>query len=228
MKLKTLLYFSTILLLGACGTSESSEAETETIKYVHVPPELPQKIYSELQPGDCIIRKGNGPLSYHLMNTTHEDYSHGGIIVRDGKDWKVIHTLGGSASEDEVDGIQLIDIEEFVAHAADSMLYICRPVFTDSAGPQIANRAWHYLEQDIPFDHSFSMFSEDKWYCTELLYYIFKDVNGKNVFDIKKKHKSYMLMFSTFFHKEKFEPVFHLKEDESEWYPIHEDSLLTE
>ena len=210
------------MLFVACGKDKAATEDRQTTKYVHIPPSLPEEIYGQLQPGDCVIRKGNGPLSYHLMSTTHEDYSHGGIIVKDGEDWKVIHTLGGSASEDEVDGIQLMDLKEFVAHAADSMLYICRPIFADSAGVKVSERAWHYLGQEIPFDHRFSMFSEDEWYCTELLYYIFKDVNGENVFDIKKKHKSYMLMFSTFFNKEKFQPVFHLKPDEKDWYLIKE------
>ncbi|MCB9224056.1 MAG: hypothetical protein H6582_07780 [Crocinitomicaceae bacterium] len=226
MKFSILLFALIGVILSSCGEDENLEQQTE--KYVHVPPSLPEDVYNKLQPGDCILRKGNGPLSYHLMNTTKEDYSHGGIIVKDGNDWKVIHTLGGSASTDEVDGIQLCDLDEFVAHAADSMLYICRPIFADSAGSKVADRAWFYLDQEIPFDHSFSMFSTDKWYCTELLYYVFKDVNGKNVFDIKKKHKSYMLMFSTFFHREKFEPVFHLKDDESQWYVVKEDSLSSE
>jgi hypothetical protein len=226
MKLQAFLSLAFVAILTACSTDDSHKEET--VKYVHIPPELPDEVYNDLQAGDCIIRKGNGPLSYHLMNSTKEDYSHGGIIVKDGEDWKIIHTIGGSASKDEIDGIQLIDLEEFVAHAADSMLYICRPVFTDSAGPNVAERAWHYLDQNIPFDHSFSMFSEDKWYCTELLYYIFRDVNGKNVFDIKKKHKSYMLMFSTFFNEDKFEPVFHLKPNKEDWYIIKDDSLASE
>ncbi|MEX1003240.1 MAG: YiiX/YebB-like N1pC/P60 family cysteine hydrolase [Crocinitomicaceae bacterium] len=215
-----LLLTSCILALTACQSE--NETKVETTEYVHIPPSLPENIYEKLEPGDCIIRKGNGPLSYHLMNSTKEDYSHGGIIIQEAGKWKVIHTIGGSSSSDEIDGIQVIDLREFVAHAADSMLYICRPIFKDSAGHQVAEQARFYLDEQIPFDHGFSMFSEDKWYCTELLYYIFKDVNGKNVFDIKKKHKSYMLMFSTFFKEEYFKPLFHLKPNKEDWYVLKE------
>jgi hypothetical protein len=101
---------------------------------------------------------------------------------------------------------------EFVANAADSMFFICRPIFIDSAGPKIAERARYYLEQKVPFDHGFSVFTTDKLYCTELLFYIFREVGGKNVFVVEKKHKSYMLMFETFFREENFQPIFHLKE----------------
>ncbi|MBD3635874.1 MAG: hypothetical protein HUJ25_00920 [Crocinitomicaceae bacterium] len=225
MNSRKLLYFLLVLFTFSCGKDTDDDASK---KYVHVPPELPKDIYSKLQPGDCIIRKGNGPLSYHLMNTTKEDYSHCGVIVEDNDEWKVIHTLGGTASEDDIDGVQMCSVDEFVTHAADSMLFICRPVFMDSAGVKIAERAKFYFEEHTPFDHSFSLFSTDKLYCSELLFVIFRDVYGKNLFDIKKKHKSYMLMFSTFFDERRFEPVYHLKPNKEDWYVPHDYSIKEE
>ena len=219
--MRNLILFLSLGLVISCNNSSE---DTETIKYVHVPPSLPENVYNEIAPGDLIIRKGNGPLSYHLMNNTKEDYSHCGTIVQENGKWMVIHTIGGSGSDDEIDGVQLIELDEFVAHAADSMLFICRPIFVDSAGPKIAERSYYYLDQQTPFDHSFSLYTEDKLYCSELLFYMFKEVNidNKNVFDVKKKHKSYMLMFSTFFDESKFKPIFHLNPNKEEWYILHE------
>jgi Permuted papain-like amidase enzyme, YaeF/YiiX, C92 family len=217
-----IIFLSSLLIFIALACGESNSESSETTKYVHVPPSLPEDIYSKLAPGDIILRKGNGPLSFHLMNNTKESYSHCGIIVKEENEWQVIHTIGGSASEDSQDGIQLIDLDEFVAHAADSMMFICRPIFTDSAGTKVAESAYRYLGERSAFDHSFSLYTPDKLYCSELLYYIFKEVNGSNVFDVKKKHKSYMLMFSTFFHEDKFEPIFHLNPDKEEWYVLSE------
>lgn len=227
MKLKALYYLLLLLTIVSCsGVSETEEEGTN--KYVHVPPELPQEVYGDLQPGDCILRKGNGPLSYHLMNTTKEDYSHCGVIVKNGEDWNVIHTLGGSASDEDVDGVQMCSIDEFAQYAADSMLFICRPVFMDSAGTKVAQRAQYYYEQKTPFDHSFSLFTEDKLYCSQLLFVIFRDVYGKNIMDIQKKHKSYMIMFSTFFDEKRFTPVYHLKPDPADWYVPHDYSIPEE
>lgn len=211
--------------VGFISCNDQSESNAENSKYVHIPPALPENVYNDIAPGDLIIRKGNGPLSYHLMNNTKEDYSHCGTIVKEGDDWKVIHTIGGSGSEDEIDGVQLIDLDEFVAHSADSMLFICRPVFVDSAGPKLVERAYYYLEQQTPFDHSFSLYTEDKLYCSELLFYMFKEINvdNKNVFEVIKKHKSYILMFGTFFDESKFQPIFHLKPNKEDWYILHEE-----
>lgn len=221
IEMKTHLFFS-MFLLAICSACDTSEVVSQNEKYVHIPPELPDSVYSMLKAGDIILRKGNGPLSFHLMHHTKENYSHCGIIVEHEGEKKIIHTIGGSASEEEVDGIQFEKISKFVAHAADSMLFICRPIFTDSAGIEIANAAFRYLDKKVPFDHSFSLYTPDKLYCSELLYYIFKEVNGKNIFDVQKKHKSYMLMFSTFFDRSKFEPVFHLCPDEERWYTLSE------
>ncbi|MCH2234059.1 MAG: hypothetical protein MK078_07385 [Crocinitomicaceae bacterium] len=215
--MKYLAYTVLIFCFGAISCN-NKEQEEESIEYVHIPPELPEHVYENIKHGDIIIRKGNGPLSFHLMAHTKEDYSHCGIIVKEDDEWKVIHTIGGTASEYGSDGVQLIDLSEFVSHAADSMLFISRPNFSDMDGDtlrnKIADRAYHYLAQEIPFDHGFSMFSTEKYYCTELLYYIFKDVYDGNVFVVEKKHKSYMLMFSTFFKKENFKPLFHLRGEE--------------
>lgn len=206
-------FFTSALILSACS-GENSSGDSETQEYVHVPPTIPDSVYAHLQPGDIVIRKGNGPLSAHIMVNTKEEYSHCGIIVKEGEEWKVIHTIGGTASDDATDGVQKMDLVEFVKHGADSMVFICRPVFADSLDIKIPERAYHYLEMAVPFDHAFSLFTPEKLYCSELLFYIFKEVNnGENVFEVKKQHKSYMLMFSTFFNKEKFIPVFHLRED---------------
>lgn len=217
-----LIAISTIIGLGiltaslnSCETegNENGVQTTENYANTQIPPALPDSVFNKLTPGDVVIRKGNGPLSFHLMNHTKEDYSHCGVLVKEGDEWKVIHTLGGTSSDDDVDGVQMQNLTEFVGHAADSMLFICHPVFDDSLETKIPERAYHYLDLKVPFDHSFSIFSQDKLYCSELLFYIFRDIHGKNVFEVEKKNKSYMLMFSTFFNEEKFTPVFHLKYD---------------
>lgn len=209
-----LLAIGAFVLLAGCSGKEENSSSEPLEKYVHIPPTLPDSVYGQLKPGDIIIRKGNGPLSDHIMHNTKEEYTHCGIIVKEGDVWKVIHSLGETASDQETDGVQMMDLSEFVKHGADSMLYICRPIFADSLEYKIPGRAYHYLEQKVPFDHRFSLFSPEKFYCSELLFYVFKDVNnGKNVFVVKKQHNSYMLMFSTFFDETKFMPIFHLRDD---------------
>jgi hypothetical protein len=204
----TLISF--ILIISCEETVSEASAETnQTVK-----PNIPESIQNTLQDGDIILRKGDGPLSFHLMRNMKEDYSHCGIIFKENDELMAIHSVGGEISKDEIDGVQTITLEKFARLTADSTLYICRPKFIDSAGYKVLERAKHYLELGVPFDHRFSLLSTDKFYCSELLYHIFKDINNdKNIFDIKKKHKSYMLMFSTFFKPENFTKVYDMRED---------------
>lgn len=202
-----------IVVALSCQENKKSEVIIGN-NIIRVKPSIPDSIYGKLKDGDIIIRKGDGPLSYHLMNSTKEEYTHCGIIYKGSEKWKVIHSMGGEISKDEIDGVQTMDLDKFIEYSADSMLYICRPIFMDSAGVKIVERANHYLNLKVPFDHSFSLLSKEKLYCSELLYHIFKDINnGKNLFVVKKKHKSYMLMFSTFFKLENFTKVYDLKAD---------------
>ena len=174
--------------------------------------DLPQVVLDSLKSGDIILRRGDGPLSFHLSNTTKEAFTHCGIIVKEKEEFKVIHSIGGQVSNQEIDGVQLTTLKHFVDYASDSLLYICRPIFVDSANIKITNRAYYYLEKQVPFDHRFSMLSKDKMYCSELLYYIFKDINKEqNIFVIKKKHKAYLLLFSTFFNPTNFTKIYAVK-----------------
>jgi hypothetical protein len=202
-----------LIFLTSC--SEKSEEYIHTgNNLIRVKPTIPDSVYNKLKDGDIIIRKGDGPLSYHLMNSTKEEYTHCGIIFKEDSRWRVIHSIGGEISKNEIDGVQTMDLEKFIEFSADSTLYICRPVFMDSAGIKIVDRAKYYLDLRVPFDHRFSLLSKEKLYCSELLYHTFKDINnGKNLFIVEKKHKSYMLMFSTFFKEENFTKVFNLKTD---------------
>lgn len=211
MKLQYYIFLIFCITIVGCNNQDGTEGLSYHSKTVVI--ELPDSVNSSLENGDIIIRKGDGPLSFHLTRTTGEAYTHCGIIFKSKSNgWGVIHTLGSDASSLDIDGVQIQSLKGFVRQSADSTLFICRPVFKNNIGDSIVLAARKYLDEKIPFDYGFSMLSTNKFYCTELLYYVFKDVNdGKNVFDLKLKNKSYILLFSTFFNTENFRPVFKLK-----------------
>ena len=200
-----------MLIFNSCENNQNGSPGLSFHRQI-VYPELPDSIKSSLQNGDIVIRKGDGPLSFHLSRSTGEDYTHCGIIFKHKDKWGVIHTLGSDASSKGINGVQTQSLNTFVKQSADSVLFICRPIFKQAIGDTIVKVAKAYLDAQVPFDYGFSMLSQDKLYCTELLYYVFKQVNNdQNVFDITKKNKSYILMFSTFFNADNFEPIFRLK-----------------
>lgn len=215
------LFLVLVLLLGltiGCNSSKQDNGTGVSSKVTTISFQgksnlkLPQIILDSIQSGDIVLRRGDGPLSFHLSNTTKEAFTHCGIIVKENSQLKVIHSLGGQVSQHQVDGVQITTLKHFVDYASDSLLFICRPIFVDSANEKVTKEAYKYLKEKVPFDHRFSMLSKDKFYCSELLYYIFKNINNqKNVFTIKKKHRAYMLMFSTFFNSKNFKKIYAVK-----------------
>jgi len=212
--MKLILLALITLTLFSCENKKNNEEQSiSNQRYTAL--KLPEHVFGKLKNGDIILRKGAGPLSAHLMLNTKEEYTHCGIIFNDNGKWMAIHSIGGEISNDNTDGIQTITLEKFVAPTPDSTLFICRPIFTENAGDKVYKKGLEYLDKGYPFDHRFSLLTTDDLYCSEMLYHIFKDINNdKNVFDIKKKHKSYMLMFSTFFKEKNFTPVYDMRKDE--------------
>jgi len=174
------------------------------------PVSLPDSIYQKLAPGDIIIRKGGGPLSYQLMEISKENYSHCGVIVKENNQWKVIQSIAESDGGG-FDGVQITPIQDFVKFTADSALFICRPIIDLAKNEAIVKRAFYYLEKKIPFDHRFSLTDHARFYCSELLLHIFHDVYGEYVFEIRQQHKTYVPLFATFFDTAKFQAVFDLE-----------------
>lgn len=209
--MKTISILLPALLLSFALLFSCSE-KRDVKKYVHIPPSMPDSVYHKLKDGDIILRKGAGPLSFQIMNSTKEEYSHCGIIVNENDTWRVIHSMGGSVSNDNDDGMQIMDLKDFVLQAADSMLYICRATFQDSLSEKITESAYNFLAEDAPFDHRFNLFTRDRIYCSELLFYVLRDATGENQMKIRKQHRSYVLLFETFFDSSKYEPIFHLKD----------------
>lgn len=171
---------------------------------------LPDSVYQKIAPGDIIIRKGGGALSYQLMQISKENYSHCGVIVKENNEWMVIQSIDENSAAG-ADGVQITPIKDFVKFTADSALFICRPIIDLTKNEQIVKQAFYYLSKKIPFDHRFSLTETERFYCSELLLHIFNDVFGEYVFEIRQQHKTYVPLFATFFDTSKFQEVFNLE-----------------
>ena len=169
--------------------------------------DLPPGVSDNLQAGDIIVRKGGGALSYQLMQISGENYSHCGIVVKQEKSWMVIE----ASDDEEGDGVRMIALSDFVKYTADSALFICRQVLDTTKGRAIAERAFYYLGQNIPFDYRFNLTDPAKFYCSELLLHVFLDVFNDPVFEVRRQHKTYVPLFATFFDTAKFEMIFNLE-----------------
>lgn len=139
----------------------------------------PQEI-SLLKEGDIILRHGYGVVSDMIVETLNEDIdiSHCAILKRKDTSWFVIHSVSQSLSK--YDGVQTQDLASFIKESQKNSVVVVRyKNLNDSSLHKIALQADQYLQKHIPFDHSFDMSDSSTFYCTELLFFAFK--NGANV-----------------------------------------------
>lgn len=162
-----------------------------------------------LEDGDIILRRGEGFVSSVISNLNEADYqiSHCAILVqKDSANWFIVHTVSSELSN--VDGVQSEKLDRFTAESVDSTIVVLRYKADKEIRNQIAYRARYYLDQKIPFDNAFNLADTTEFYCTELIYKVFLDVLGYDVF--AERHQTNhpdFLTFDVFLDRTKFDVI---------------------
>lgn len=133
-----------------------------------------------LKEGDIILRHGYGLVSDMIVETLNEDIdiSHCAILKKKDSLWYAIHSVSQSLSEN--DGVQTQELTSFIKESQPNSVVVVRyKNLSDTLLHKIAVQADLYLQKHIPFDHAFDLSDSSQFYCTELLYFAFK--NGANV-----------------------------------------------
>jgi uncharacterized protein YycO len=162
-----------------------------------------------LEEGDIILRRGEGFVSSVISNLNDADYqiSHCAILVKkDSVTWNVIHTVSSELSN--IDGVQTEELDRFTAESVENTIVVLRYKASKDKRTEIANRARYYLTRQIGFDNSFDIADTTKFYCTELVYRVFLDVFGFDVFEerYQTNHPNY-LTFEVFLDRKKFDVI---------------------
>ncbi len=161
------IIFSLLLFLSCKGKKETKEL-------------IPQEVVINLMEGDLILRSGTDVVSegIKMMNETDKTYSHAGIVVkdRDGK-IKIAHSISLGSGKKSLISEDLI--ENFISPDENSGYMILRySEIVDYKG-QISEVVREMREEGIEFDHKMDFKSDEKMYCTEFIYKVFKRVNKK-------------------------------------------------
>ncbi len=196
---------SILLLLFACDNSNTYKQEFYEGNFL-----APEKI-SEIQDGDIIMRQGYGIVSSIILRSLDEDIpvSHIGIIVQDSiGQLHVIHSVSRAISD--YDGIQVDDLERFVNQSRPNSVIITRynNQTQDYNGNKISERANHYLERKVPFDHSFNLQDSTAFFCSELIWRILIEVYDDDVFELYPTDNFLeKLKFSPFIDPQRFDII---------------------
>ena len=211
MSIRHLLCNFSILILFACNTENSSNKELNSNQS-----NASSKYYSELpfnkdllEEGDIILRRGSGMLSNYIIQKLNDSLpiSHCGIIVKNHQDIHVIHSI--LSEEKGIRGITKEPVDDFIQDALLNSLIIIRQKQSEKYKLDFVAQAEQMLKAKIPFDPMFDIQTQEKMYCTEIVWSISKDLLGKDIFQEKVKAGHVELLgFNNFFNPDYFEVVF--------------------
>lgn len=163
-----------------------------------------------LQDGDIILRHGYGFVSDLITETLSENVnvSHCAIFVKSDTSMDVIHSVSQSLSD--YDGVQMQNLKKFINDSKKNSVVVVRYKFKDGDDKTlIGKRARYYLEQKIPFDNNFDYTDSTEFFCSELLWKVFKDAYNIDIYEDKYgKSNNEFMKFDIFFNPKYFEIVF--------------------
>lgn len=134
-----------------------------------------------LRTGDLIVRHGKGFVSECMLkfNNCEEKYSHSGIIHREGNKVYVYNSIGGESRENNKMLMEALDkfVHPDIAFNFGIYRYDLDSVHITTLDSLLGS----YYKTGLEFDLDFDMYSEEKMYCSEMIYksmiFVSKDKN---------------------------------------------------
>lgn len=130
--------------------------------------------YDLLHEGDVIFRKGRSMESYavYLLDPAQK-FSHTGMIVFRNGNPCVVHVVPGK-KDLHGDTVRLEDVNAFISGEKASSFAVYRPLLSEADRHRAAEAALRYYRSGVIFDHDYDLATEERLYCTELVYKAFK------------------------------------------------------
>ncbi len=173
---------------------------------------LTQEELQLLQPGDIIMRQGFGAVSHAIGEYLNEPIrvSHVALLSKaNNGEWQVIQSISQRVSN--TDGLQTQDLATFVSESETNSIVVVRfKGYQSEPGLnlRIEQAALRYLEQQVPFDHSFSLEDSARFFCSELIWRLFLIEAEVDIFEkMDKEVRRERLRFASFFDTDHFEVI---------------------
>ncbi len=121
--------------------------------------------------GDLIVRAGNDQLSelFKKLNTIEKKYSHCGVLIKKDNNYYVAHIIAGLKHRHH--RILLEKWEDFVQEKNNNAWAVYRYALDTQFIKKMTDTllVWK-SSRNIAFDADFDLISNDKMYCSELVY----------------------------------------------------------
>ena len=161
--ISTFFFFGFFLLTSCHSDSDAKEFQ------------LPGHL--KLQSGDLVFRTGNSVASHTVTLTDQNSvYSHVGMLLWTGNRWQVLHAVPNEReSENEKDSVKLEDISVFFRSDRASQGGIYRIPLTEDDTLKLLQKGLSLYQQHLLFDNAFDDQESSAFYCTELVWFIYKN-----------------------------------------------------
>ena len=132
--------------------------------------------FSKVVEGDIIFQKSQSSQSAAIQEASGSPWSHVGLVVKNN---------GQTYVAEAVQPVRLTPLDQFIARGRGKEFIIKRFAFFDSEKmtPNLYAVIKKYIGKD--YDIYFE-FSDDRIYCSELIYKVFKEVTGQEVGTVQK------------------------------------------
>lgn len=123
-----------------------------------------------LKTGDLVVRRGDDMTSYMLskLNLQDKTYSHCGIVVIEEGQPVVYHCIGGEDNPDEK--MKRETVQQWFSPANNHAFAVYRYNIGDSVVQKVVKQVHLYYKQNIMFDMDFDLKTDDRFYCSEMVY----------------------------------------------------------
>lgn len=179
-------------------------AEAEQVKSTYC---LSAEEKAMIQDGDLVMRYGYGLVSDYIVDALNEPFclSHCGFVHREGDSLIVIHSE--SSSYLSFEGIQTQDFDDFVKNSRVNSVVVVR--FKPPEGrsnSDLIRGAEYYLKKKMVFDYGFNMQDSSTMYCSEIIWHVFKNQFGVDVYEVPGREYTYS-QFRNFYNSPNFSVV---------------------
>jgi hypothetical protein len=175
---------SVIIIIGICFCSgikkPAAKGNVPRVKAFD-PHSLIREAESLLQDGDLLVRLNYDPASQFIKNFNRVDkkYSHAGLVFFENDKPYIWHILN---DENNISGtIKKESLLQFANPRNNFSFGIFRYALTNEETKNLKTQvlAWH--KKGIEFDNEFSLKSNSKMYCSEMIYKAIKKATGNRI-----------------------------------------------
>lgn len=162
-KLYVITVFAALVFASGCRTGDAAR-------------EFP---VGEIREGDLAFRCGRGVFSRAVLAADSKgEYSHVGIVVKEGGAWKVVHAVPGEREgKADFDRVKMEPLDVFYSNKrAFRGCLVHTGLTADSLAGSLCSTAIQFARDSVRFDNSYTLSDSSEVYCTEFVWRLYRRV----------------------------------------------------